>query len=152
MSNRDAFLAMLAWSEGTTRVAGSDNGYNVLVGGTLFDGYTDHPRQKVFLPSLQIYSTAAGRYQIIEGTFDEYKKQLNLPDFSPAAQDAIALALIGRAGALTAVDAGMLQTACALCNSTWASLPGSNYGQPESKSSDLETAFTGAGGTLASQS
>ena len=61
--NLKAFLDMLAWSEGTSTVAGSDNGYNVIVGGSLFKGYADHPRKLVDIPRLGIKSTAAGRYQ-----------------------------------------------------------------------------------------
>lgn len=55
-----AFLDMLAWSEGTSTIRGSDNGYNVVVGGGLFNGYADHPRLKVYLPRYKVYSTAAG--------------------------------------------------------------------------------------------
>ena len=92
--NLKAFLAMIAHSEGTSQIPGSDDGYRVLVGSTpnhprLFDSYADHPRVLVQLrPGLK--STAAGRYQILERIFDAYKAQLNLPDFSPASQDAIA--------------------------------------------------------------
>lgn len=42
--NMAAFLDMLGFSEGTTTVAGSDDGYNVNVGGKLFTGYDRHPR------------------------------------------------------------------------------------------------------------
>src|SRR5271155_5299338 len=103
--NREAFLSTIAWSEGTSRVAGSDNGYNVLVGGTLFTSYADHPRVSVFLPKLNIYSTAAGRYQLLERYFDSYKALLDLPDFSPASQDAIALQQIDECEVLPAIDA-----------------------------------------------
>ena len=77
---------MIAWSEGTTRIESSDNGYNVLVGGAQFDGYADHPRQLVFLPKLGVYSTAAGRYQLLARYFDDYRASLGLPDFSPESQ------------------------------------------------------------------
>lgn len=42
--NRKAFLTMIATAEGTAKLG--DNGYNVLVGGSLFTGYADHPQQK----------------------------------------------------------------------------------------------------------
>ena len=58
-----AFLDMLAWSEGTDhpRQPTKDQGYDVVVGGGLFEGYADHPRRLVDLPRLGIKSTAAGR-------------------------------------------------------------------------------------------
>ena len=64
--NRQAFLDMLAWSEGTSTITESDNGYNVLVGSTpehplLFESYADHPR--ILNPDLD--STAAGRYRLM---------------------------------------------------------------------------------------
>ena len=72
--NRAAFLDMIAFSEmAPCCCPNSDNGYDVIVGGTLFNGYADHPRQPIFLPKLGIYSTAAGRYQLLARYFDDYK-------------------------------------------------------------------------------
>lgn len=82
---------MIGMAEGTIQTRGSDNGYNVIVGGKLFFNYDDHPRVLVDLPNLDIHSTAAGRYQILEHNFDAYKAILNLPDFGADSQDAIAL-------------------------------------------------------------
>lgn len=42
--NMAAFLDMLAYSEGTSTMPGSDDGYNVNVGRELFIGYARHPR------------------------------------------------------------------------------------------------------------
>lgn len=75
---------MIATAEGTAKLG--DNGYNVLVGGSLFTGYADHPRKAVYLPKYRIKSTAAGRYQILSKYYDSYKKSLKLKDFSPASQ------------------------------------------------------------------
>ena len=44
------FLDLIAFSEGTSTVKGSDDGYNVLYGGGLFQGYADHPRRKLTFP------------------------------------------------------------------------------------------------------
>jgi muramidase (phage lysozyme) len=146
MSNLQAFLSMIAVSEGTA--GKGDDGYNVLVGGALFEGYADHPRILVTVrPGLQ--STAAGRYQILAHEFDAYKAQLHLPDFSPASQDAIALQMIHECHAGPDIQAGNLASAVAKCESRWASLPGAGYGQPEQRLADLKTAFTQAGGILA---
>ena len=128
VDNRAAFLSAIATSEGTKRIG--DDGYNVLVGSTkedplLFTSYNDHPR--IFNPLFN--STAAGRYQILERFYDAYKKQLNLPDFSPASQDAIALQMIKECDALSDIDSGDIQSALIKCASRWASLPTSPYGQ-----------------------
>ena len=147
--NIRAFLDMIAWSEGTTKVKGSDNGYNVLVGGKLFTGYADHPRVVVDLPRLGIKSSAAGRYQLLARYFDVYKKQLGLKDFSPAAQDAIAIQQIRERKALPDIEAGRFADAVAKCRNIWASLPGAGYGQHEHKIADLEAAYRKAGGVVA---
>ena len=83
-----AFLDMLAWSEGTSTVAKSDDGYNVLVGGNLFDDYSAHPRQLVELPRYDIQSTAAGRYQFLARTWDAIVELYDFRGrFTPEAQD-----------------------------------------------------------------
>lgn len=145
---QQAFLDMLAFSEGTKDVKGSDNGYNVLVGGTLFTGYADHPRKLVSIPNLGIKSTAAGRYQLLARYFDAYKEQLGLPDFSPASQDAIALQQIKERGALDDIEDGDLDCAVKKCSNIWASLPGNKYGQPTRPIGELRLAFIKAGGEL----
>lgn len=146
-TNRRAFLDMIAVSEGTARLG--DNGYNVVCGGTLFHSYADHPRIVVNLPRLKIKSTAAGRYQLLARYFDAYKKQLQLADFSPASQDAIALQQIRERKALADIDAGRFAAAVGKCRNIWASLPGAGYGQHENTLARLEAAYLSAGGTLA---
>ncbi len=147
--NRTAFLDMLAWSEGTSTIPGSDNGYNVLCGATsthplLFESYADHPR--IYNPDLD--STAAGRYQLLAKYFDAYKELLNLPDFSPTSQDAIALRQITERRALVDIDAGDVKLAILKCSTIWASLPGAPYGQRQNKLSDLQAVYLKANGTL----
>jgi muramidase (phage lysozyme) len=147
--NRTAFFDMLAWSEGTSTIPSSDNGYNVLCGATpthplLFDSYADHPR--IYNPDLD--STAAGRYQLLARYFDAYKAKLDLPDFSPASQDVIALQQITERRALADIDAGNTSVAILKCSTIWASLPGAPYGQRQNKLSDLQAIYLKAGGTL----
>jgi muramidase (phage lysozyme) len=148
MGNRSAFLDMLAWSEGTSTIPESDNGYNVLVGSTpedplLFHSYADHPR--IYNPEYN--STAAGRYQLLEKYYDAYKEMLGLPDFSPASQDRIALRQISERQALADIDAGHIGVAIFKCGAIWASLPGSPYGQHQNNLDDLVAAYIKAGGS-----
>jgi muramidase (phage lysozyme) len=149
-SNQKAFLGMIAWSEGTDngRQPTNDHGYDVLVGGGLFTGYADHPRQLIQIrPGLA--STAAGRYQLLARYYDAYKRTLGLSDFSPASQDAIALQQIRERKALPAIEAGQVELAARLVSNIWASLPGAGYGQHEQNIQSLIAAYTRAGGTLA---
>lgn len=143
--NLKAFLDMIAHSEGT--LGRGDDGYNVLVGGRLFKGYADHPRELVEV-SRGLKSTAAGRYQILARYYDAYKKLLHLKDFGHTSQDAIAIQMIKEQGALAEVEAGRFDEAVSRCRNIWASLPGAGYGQHENKLADLRAAYTLAGGIL----
>lgn len=146
---RKAFLDMLAWSEGTDKKGQPTNnrGYDVIVGGSLFTDYSDHPRKLVTLnPKLK--STAAGRYQLLSRWWDAYRKQLGLKDFSPVSQDAVALQQIKERRALELIDSGDIRQAIDRCSNIWASLPGAGYGQFEHKADNLIAKFKEAGGTV----
>lgn len=157
--NLQAFLTMIAVSEGTASIG--DRGYNCIVGSRvgralLFTSYADHPRIKVQLraddPSTlrddALWSTAAGRYQILARYFDAYRKTLGLPDFSPASQDKIAVQMIREQKALDDIELGRLVVAIDRCKNIWASLPGAGYGQHENALDKLAHAYTQNGGTL----
>lgn len=149
--NRKAFLDMIAWSEiGPRLLAKSDNGYNVIVGGGLFEGYMDHPRIKVKVRE-GLYSTAAGRYQLLARYFDPYREMLGLPDFSPDSQDKIALQQIKECKALSDIDNGKIESAIKKCSRIWASFPGAGYGQPENAITKLLDAYVKAGGKFTKQ-
>lgn len=45
-----AFLNILAFSEGTSTIKASEDGYNVMVGGKLFNDYRSPPRILVDIP------------------------------------------------------------------------------------------------------
>jgi muramidase (phage lysozyme) len=132
--NLKAFLDTIAYSEGTDNgiQKTNDRGYDVLVGGGLFYSYADHPRKLIVLRQ-GLASTAAGRYQLLARYFDAYKKQLNLTDFSPASQDAIAIQQIKERKALPDIEAGYIGVALEKCRNIWASLPGAGYGQHENE-------------------
>ena len=151
-ANVCAFLDLIAWSEGTDngRQPTKDRGYDVVVGGGLFDSYDDHPRRLISLPALGIKSTAAGRYQILSRYWDHYRKQLGLVGgFTPENQDRIALQLIRECRALDDIKAGRIEQAIHKCRSRWASLPGAGYNQHEHKVGPLLAAYSKAGGVLA---
>jgi muramidase (phage lysozyme) len=84
--------------------AGESPDYNVIYGHTkerpnTFSDYSDHPRQNIPIgrgPNAGRTSSAAGKYQFLQGTWDEAKNALGLPDFSPESQDKAALWLAER--------------------------------------------------------
>lgn len=146
--NIKAFLDTIAHAEGTDRY-GDQDGYNVIVGGELFHDYSDHPNKAVWLPAYQIYSTAAGRYQILYRFWLHYKRELGLPDFSPASQDRYAIQQIKERRAYDAVLEGRFEEAVNRCRNIWASLPGAGYGQREVAMGELADFYMNAGGTFA---
>lgn len=145
--NYKAFLDVISHAEGT--FGKGDNGYNVLAGFTFFTSYADHPRIPVHLAGVGIVTTAAGRYQILEHTYDSYREQLHLPDFSPASQDAIALQMLKEAKALDSLRAGDFEIAVARAAHLWASLPGAGYGQREVQLPILSGWYIQSGGNFA---
>ena len=148
-TNLKAFLDIIAFSEGTSKIKSSDNGYNVIVGGALFTSYQDHPRKRVFIKQINDYSSAAGRYQLLARYFDAYKKQLGLKDFSPASQDAIAIQQIKECRAIDDINNGKFVDAIAKCCQIWASLPGNAYKQRMNDIAVLQAKYVECGGILA---
>ncbi|TVP46705.1 MAG: glycoside hydrolase [Halomonas sp.] len=143
--NVTAFLDMLAYAEGTPRF-GTQNGYNVIVGGSTFERYHDHPRQMVWLPAYKINSSAAGRYQFLIRTWDDLVERFYLTDFTPENQDLGALHLIRQCKALSLIHEGRIREAIHACRRIWASLPGAGYGQRELASDALLVVYKAAGG------
>ncbi len=153
--NLAAFLDAIAYSElGAALLAVSDNGYDVIVGSTarapyLMKSYSDHPRTMVWLASLNINSSAAGRYQLLARYWDVYRHQLGLTDFSPESQDAVAIQQIRERKALGLIESGDFAAAVDRVSNLWASLPGATYGQHVNRMADLEKAYQAAGGRVA---
>lgn len=144
-----AFLDTIAWAEGTPRF-GKDQGYNVIVGGALFDDYSTHPRRYVTIRlggKSGLVSSAAGRYQFLWRTWEALRKRLSLPDFGPLSQDKGAIELLDERGALRHLRAGNLTEAINRSARIWASLPGAGYGQPEKSQSEIKRIYRAAGGT-----
>jgi muramidase (phage lysozyme) len=95
-------------------------------------------------------STAAGRYQFIRGTWAALQARLQLPNFSPLCQDVACIELLRENGAIPHIEAGNLlhavevAAAIRLDAPTWASLPGSDSGQPQRATLDLERVYGAA--------
>jgi muramidase (phage lysozyme) len=153
--NLKAFLDMIAKSElGSAILANSDNGYNVLVGSTpeqvnTFDSYETHPNQKIYIPRLNLWSTAAGRYQLLSRYYEPYKTVLGLKGFWPEDQDAIAVQQIKERHGLDPIENGNIPLAIDRVHNIWASLPGAGYGQHENRLAALLDAYEDAGGKFA---
>jgi len=142
-----AFLDMIAWSEGT--YGKGDDGYNVLFGGSTFDGYYDHPRKIITVGKL--HSSAAGRYQLLERYYDIYSKRMRLINgFTPENQDLIAIQQIREELALRPIRNGDIPLAIRLCSNIWASLPGSPYGQHTHDMNKLVDVWVKFGGKVRS--
>lgn len=138
--NVQAMLRVIRNGEGT---AGA-GGYSMLFGGGRFDGFADHPRVTVRRSGYT--STAAGAYQMLASTWDETRRLMNLPDFSPASQDLAAVGRIAARNALPDVIAGRFEEAIRKINREWASLPGSPYGQPVVSMDQARRVFLAYGG------
>lgn len=122
-----AYLDTIAYAEGTYHT----QGYESYFGGGYFSNFKDHPRVIMCYMSgdKPLCSTAAGRYQVLERTWDRVRKELKLMDFSPKSQDKLAVALIRDMGALQYVLSGKIKHASKLLHRVWASLPDSQYDQ-----------------------
>ena len=139
-SNVRAFLRVIRTGEGTA----DEKGYTRIFGGKQFNSFTDHPR--VYVPFGKTSSSAAGAYQFLASTWDETRRIMGLPDFSPASQDMGALGRIAARGALDDVLAGRFESAVRKCALEWASLPSSPYGQPVISWPRAHAIFADAGG------
>lgn len=122
------YLDMIALAEGT-----NTHGYNTMFGGGRLPSLSDHPRQT--MPFTQTdgvnnRTSAAGRYQFLESTWDDQAKKLNLTNFSPINQDLAAINILKETGALPHILKGEWEPALNKTGTIWAGLPTSPYKQP----------------------
>lgn len=151
--NVAAFLRVIRFGESGQ----SDTAYRMLYGGTLFDDLAAHPRRAIRSP--WGWTSAAGAYQIVAlvpgrtkmDTEDWLVRTYGFTDFAPEQQDARAVALIIRRKALPAIRAGKIAEAIHLCRQEWASLPGSEHGQPTRKLDACLAVFRQYGGRIAGE-
>lgn len=124
--NMRKFLDLIAQAEGVK------HGYNTMFGNERFGSLAAHPNvRKAFKQTdgKTNYTTAAGRYQFLNSTWNNLAKRYGFRDFSPQAQDLGAIALIAGRGALDDVLKGNWQAAIQKTGKEWASLPSSTYKQ-----------------------
>ena len=141
-----AFLDLIAYSEGTsTSPVTLNDGYDVIVSGIngpqILTDYSDHPFAHGGAVTVRavplLISTAAGRYQVLARYWKAYQTQLELPDFSPNSQDAVALRQIEERHAIQMIMAGNVAGAIQACANIWASFPGNDYRQGGHSMGDL---------------
>lgn len=143
--NVQAFLKAIRLGEGTSDAAG----YYRLVGGGNFIDDSRHPNVRVFINRYNVWSTAAGAYQIINPTWRGLVKQYGFEDFTPDTQDEAAVALIKGRSALNDVITGHFAAAIEKCSAEWASLPGSTAGQRTERFADVLKVYQDNGGIVA---
>ncbi len=146
-NNVQAFLWTIRTCEGTT----AKDGYYYLFGSNPHNDLRihdlcDHPN--IARPFGKQFSTAAGAYQILYKTWEEIEHKYKLPDFSPKSQDIACVDLISQRDCLQMLMDGEFHYAVNRCNTIWASLPGSPYGQPTKTIKECETVYESRGGDI----
>jgi muramidase (phage lysozyme) len=134
-----AFLDTIAYAEGTF----APEGYRTQYTYTLFDSFKDHPRQVncAWYKGELLCSSAAGRYQFLQSTWDRLVRKIGVRDFSPENQDKAAIQLLSEQKAVGDIKAGRIKAAIEKVCTIWASLPGATYGQPTRSLKDLEKVY-----------
>lgn len=136
-----AFLDMIAYAEGTL----GKNGYRMHFAGEFFYDFHDHPRRvvcaKYGASTKQLCSSAAGRYQFLQKTWDDLVPKIKADNFGPLNQDRAAIALILGNNALDLIKNGEIEAAIERLNTIWASFPGAPYGQPTYSLSHLKQVY-----------
>jgi muramidase (phage lysozyme) len=114
-----AMLKTIRYAEGTS----GENGYTTRVGGGQFSDLSSKPGKKVFIKSINNYSSAEGAYQFLNSSWVGVSKKLGLKDFSPESQDIAAIDLIIQRGAMDNILKDDFQGAINKLSPEWASLP-----------------------------
>ncbi|MFW3962193.1 glycoside hydrolase family 104 protein [Acinetobacter radioresistens] len=132
--NMRKMLDLIANTEGVK------HGYNTLFGNERINNLSQHPNIKKEFRQTDgktNVTTAAGRYQFLNGTWNSLARRYKLNDFSPRNQDLGAVALIAGRGALNDVLKGNYQAAVRKLGEEWASLPSSPYAQGKRSWNDV---------------
>lgn len=136
-----AFLNMIAYAEGTS----GTSGYRMQYTKALFYDYSDHPREIICAvygsTGKELCSSAAGRYQFLQKTWDYVAPKVEAANFGPLHQDRAAIFLLLEKGAIELILRNDIESAIQLMNKTWASFPGSPYGQKTYSLSHLKDVY-----------
>ena len=138
-----AFLDSIAWAEGT--LTKDVVGYQCMFGYETFNDFSDHPRKAIctFSNGVLLCSTAAGKYQFLQSTWDRVANKTGAKDFSPHNQDCAAIYLLLSCGAVQALRQKHASESICFFNALkkvrhiWASLPGAPYDQPTKKEREM---------------
>lgn len=138
----------------------AEDGYNYLFGSSVhntrrFTDMSRHPNQK--FPFAGGMSDAAGAYQIMYETEQGLIKQLisygmseeEATRFDKATQDLKCALLFSNHNCCQRIMNGDFDFAIETLNKTWASLPGSPYGQPVKTMAQVTEFYQNAGGNIA---
>lgn len=141
-----AFLALI-------REAESRGDYRALYGGGTLQSYADHPYELGTWSGVKLkngkLTTAAGAYQITVSTWRDLGGKKKFGSFDPAAQDAAALALLERRGAMEAVQRGYFRAALYACRNEWEAFDKMIEGTYPITLSQAQRIFTNHGGEIA---
>jgi muramidase (phage lysozyme) len=136
------FLDVIAFCEGAN--------YNTLFGGNTFSDYSDHPANLGWagVRINGIKTTASGRYQITQTTFNNYKNRFGITDFSPISQDEFASQLVKMRGAYIDAVTGNFISAMKKCVNEWESFKRMFAGNYPITLAQAQTKFLQSGGII----
>lgn len=137
----------LAFAEGTR--ARSNDGYDILFGGTNISSCARHPNQCIKYG--KSCSTAAGRYQFLYRTWDSIANARGYATFEPENQERGAAYLISsvrkaNVPADRALSSAEFTNVITKLSYEWASLPPGQYGQPNKSMAELRRVYCSVAG------
>lgn len=146
-------LTLLSRTEGTYDAKNPYAVYGGKVANQL-TSFADHPRAAGKWgfqdnSGKQQGSTAAGRYQIIQKTWDGISRQYGLNDFSPMNQDLAAIGLMVNSGVMPLILKGDIRGAASKLGNVWASLPSSPYNQAKRSGKEFDRMLAATTGVTA---
>lgn len=147
-----AFLDTISWAETGTTNRSSSYTYIVFRGAYAFKDFSTHPFVRTERSSSSncrfikrsgkvVCSSASGRYQMMDFTFQRLKSKGWIKNFSSDHQDVAAVYLIYEKGALDDVLEGRFEKAACKVGSVWASFPCNSYKQPQKTIAQLKMTY-----------
>lgn len=134
-----AFLDTIAYAEGTLH----KEGYRHMFGDLCCKALKRHPCRIICAPcgDRELCSSAAGKYQFLQKTWEHVARKTGIDSFSPLHQDCGAVYLLKKSGALELIKKEEFSGALEKSNKIWASLPGAHYKQPTKSKLELHKIF-----------